>query len=130
MSLDRYVFSFFESFLKRPFQVDDWVHQWSLHLNFLLGNFHVNDFCIKCWMSYYLYNLKRSNVTIPYGEIGASFNNSQFGLMLWGVILVVLLLSLVVLKIMWAGDNWFSSIIILLPRKPFSSTTKQILDMK
>ena len=35
-----------------------------------------------------------SNVTMPYAEIGASFNNSYFGLLLWGVVFVVLISSL------------------------------------
>ena len=36
---------------------------------------------------------------MPYAEIGASFGNSRFGLLLWGYF-VVLILSLDVLKIL------------------------------
>ena len=51
---------------------------------------------------------------MPYAKIEASLNNSPFELLLlWGCF-CCLFLSLVVLKILWADDNWFSSIITLL----------------
>ena len=50
-----------------------------------------------------------SNVTMPYAGIGASL---QHGLFLCvgqgGCFCCFHFLSLVVLKILWAGDNWFS----------------------
>ena len=51
---------------------------------------------------------------VSYAEIGASlFNNSSFGLLLRGGSLFVVS-NLVVFEILWADDNWFSSIITLL----------------
>ena len=52
---------------------------------------------------------------MPYAEIGASL--STIAVLVYccgGVVCVVVVLSLVVLKILWADDNWFSSIITLL----------------
>ena len=41
MTLDRYVFSFLKKLFKRPFQINDCVHLWRLHLDLFLSNFNV-----------------------------------------------------------------------------------------
>ena len=73
-------------------------------------------------MSCYLCNLRKSNVTLPYAKIGAY--NSRFGLLFFGDCLIIAL-NLVLFKILWAEDNWFSSIIILL-LYPTASYTNDI----
>ena len=62
----------------------------------------LNDICLKENVVVAISILTGSNVTTRYAEIGATFNNSSFGLLLWGegVVFVVCVLSLVVLKIL------------------------------
>ena len=106
-----YVFSFFSTFssnLSRSmigFTRRCWI------LTFFI-KFHVDWFLHKCWVVA-ISTFAGSNVTMPCGEIGASFNNSPF-VCCGGFLLLFDYLNLVVLKILWADDNWFSSIITLL----------------
>ena len=44
MIFDCNVFSYFENLFKQPFQVDDWINQLRLDPDFILGNFHVEQF--------------------------------------------------------------------------------------
>ena len=91
MTLDSYVLALLEHLFKRPFQVDDWVHKGRCDPYFLFCNFHV------LW-----YLLERRCVAILI-----------YNIFLEGVCLFVVL-NVVVFKILWADDNWFPSIIILL----------------
>ena len=47
MTFDRFVLSFMENPIKRPFQVDDQIHQRSFNLNFLVVIFMLSDFGLK-----------------------------------------------------------------------------------
>ena len=52
---------------------------------------------------------------IHYAELGASLQQQPFwSIVVGGLYLLFLVLSLVVVKILWADENWFSSIITLL----------------
>ena len=56
-----------------------------------------------------------TNITMPYAEIGASL--STIAVLVYccgGVIFVVVLFKFGCTQILWADDNWFSSIITLL----------------
>ena len=72
MTLDCYVFSFFENLLKRPFQVNLWVDWESLHPNHFLGNFHAEWFLHIVLDGLAIFAFAGSRVTMPYAEIGAS----------------------------------------------------------
>ena len=88
----------------------------------------LSDICLKGGRCCYLCNLRRPNSTIPYTEIRASlFKYSRLDLLLWGMWGVVCFVfsNLVVIEILWAYDNWFSSIITLL-KYPTASYTNII----
>ena len=73
MTFDRYVLAFFEHLFKRPFQVDDWVHEGRRDLDILFCNFHV-VWCLLESMFETISAFAGSNVTMPYAEIGASLS--------------------------------------------------------
>ena len=82
-----------------------------LYLTFFC-NFHYDDI-FESFLRY-KYNLQRSNVTIPYVEIGASlFNNNLLGLLLWRG-LIDCFLNFDVFEILWTDYDWFSLIFALL----------------
>ena len=94
--------SFFQILCKWPFKIDDWVHNGSPHISFLLGNSHAEWLLLKKKALNYLCNL----------QIGGSTLTIEVLVYCWGVVFVILSKS-VKFEILWASNNLFSSIIIL-----------------
>ena len=91
MTFDCYGFSYFGNLFKQRFQVDDWIHQVSLKIDFVLGNFDA-WWCLRKGVKFIWLSLQSegSNITIPYTEIGADFQQKPFGsIVVGGVIFLV-----------------------------------------
>ena len=95
-----------------PFQVAfPWVHQWKLHPNLFLGNFHVKWCLCKSWMSWLSLQFAGSNFTMPYAEIGARAVLVYCCVGVGGGCFCCL--RFWVWSYLWTGDDQFSSIITL-----------------